>query len=361
MEATMSIHKRYGKRGVTYQVRHTLPDGKKVGPRFKTKKEAELFQAELRLDQGEARGMTRVQRKTTFLQVAESWTRLKDLEHSTKTKIRRDQILRDHLLPKLAHLPVRNIKPSHFRDLVTGWREQGLSPYSIRNHIACARPIFKLAIEDGIITKDPTAGLKLAVAPRRVPTVLTQSECQTLLLNVDDGYRAAFYTLLATGVRISEFMRLKVGDVDFVNKVLRIRKSKTRCGVRDIALSTNDLQVLKAEIERWAHLGGGADAPLFRSVRGKALHYRNLRERVLLPTISRSALPRFTFHDLRRTHATMLVAAGIDPKVVQQRMGHASIETTLKYYAQATEERRIAASEVAVAFLALDEHLLRTA
>jgi len=52
----------------------------------------------------------------------------------------------------------------------------------------------------------------------------------------------------------------------------------------------------------------------------------------------------------------MLVAAGIDPKVVQQRMGHASIETTLKYYAQATEERRIAASEVAVLFLG-SEHV----
>ena len=57
----------------------------------------------------------------------------------------------------------------------------------------------------------------------------------------------------------------------------------------------------------------------------------------------------------------MLVAGGMDPKVVQQRMGHASIETTLEYYAQATKERVVAASEVGVAFLALDEQLLRTA
>ena len=57
----------------------------------------------------------------------------------------------------------------------------------------------------------------------------------------------------------------------------------------------------------------------------------------------------------------MIVAAGLDPKVVEQRMGHESIETTLKYYAQATKERVVAASEVGVAFLALDEQLLRTA
>ena len=356
----MSIHKIPGKKGNSWKKRYRSA-GRQYSTNFPTKKDAELFEAELKLNHDDVRGLTREQRKITFAQLAESWTRLKDLEHAQNTKMRRDQILRDHLLPKLGHLPIRNIKTSHFRDLVTGWREQGLAPYSIRNHIACARPIFKMAIEDGIITKDPTSGLKIPITSRRAKIVLTQNDCRTLLRNVDADYRAAFYTLLVTGVRIGEFMGLKVGDVDFANKVLRIRKSKTRCGVRDIALSTNDLEVLRLEIEKWSHLGGGADAPLFRSQRGKALHYRNMRERVLLPVISRSALPRFTFHDLRRTHASMLVAGGMDPKVVQQRMGHASIETTLKYYAQATKERVVAASEVGVAFLALDEQLLRTA
>lgn len=353
----MSIHKIQGKKGTSWKVRHRF-GGRQFSTNFPTKAAAERFHAELELDRGGIRGLSRDQRNVTFAELADSWTRLKDLEHAPRTKMRRDQILRDHLLPKLGHLPIRSIKNSHFRDLVVGWREKELAPYSIRNHIACARPIFKMAIEDGLITRDPTAGLKIAIAPRRASILLTQNDCQTLLLNVDDAYRTAFYTLLATGVRIGELMSLKVEDVDFANKVLRIRKSKTKCGVRNIALSTNDLNVLRAEIQRWSHLGGGADAPLFRSQRGKPLHYRNMRERVLIPVIRRSALPRFTFHDLRGTHASMLVAAGMDPKVVQQRMGHASIETTLKYYAQATEERRAAASEVAVAFLAVDKQLL---
>lgn len=355
----MSIHKIQGKKVTSWKVRYRF-GGSQFSENFSTKGAAERFQSELKLDRSEIRGLSRDQRRITFAELADSWIRLKDLEHATRTKMRRDQILRDHLLPKLGHLPIRNIKNSHIRDLVVEWREKGLAPYSIRNHIAIARPIFKLAIEDGITTRDPTAGLKIAIAPRRVPIVLTQNDCQTLLLNVDDAYRTTFYTLLTTGIRISELMSLKVKDVDFANKVLRIRTSKTRCGVRDIALSTNDLKVLKAEIQRWSHVGGGADAPLFRSERGKPLHYRNMRERVLIPVIRRSALPRFTFHDLRRTHASMLVAAGMDPKVVQQRMGHTSIETTLKHYAQATEERRVAASEVAVAFLAVDKQLLRS-
>ncbi|MFM8907005.1 MAG: tyrosine-type recombinase/integrase, partial [Actinomycetota bacterium] len=56
--------------------------------------------------------------------------------------------------------------------------------------------------------------------------------------------------------------------------------------------------------------------------------YRNFAQRVLKKIIKTTGLPAFTFHDLRKTHVTMLVEAGYDPKVIQQRMGHANIETT---------------------------------
>jgi len=49
-------------------------------------------------------------------------------------------------------------------------------------------------------------------------------------------------------------------------------------------------------------------------------------------------LPNITFHDLRRTHATILIASGASQKVVQERLGHRSISTTLALYAQGTEQ-----------------------
>ena len=73
--------------------------------------------------------------------------------------------------------------------------------------------------------------------------------------------------------------------------------------------------------------------------------------RVLKNIIKTTGLPAFTFHDLRKTHATMLVEAGSDPKVIQQRMGHANIETTLKFYAQPTKDRLQAAADVATVYL----------
>jgi integrase len=93
---------------------------------------------------------------------------------------------------------------------------------------------------------------------------------------------------------------------------------------------------------------------LIRSPRGKSIHYRNLAERVLKKVISENDLPHFTVRDLRKTHAAMLIAAGIDPKVVQLHLGHASIETTLKYCAKPTRERRQTATNVTFRYITSD-------
>jgi integrase len=346
----MSIHPREGKTGISYQVKWRREDGTQGSRTFRTKKEATVFDAQVTLDDGNARGITTEQRKVTFAKVAATWTGLKDFSHSSNTKRRRDQILRLHVLPELGQLPIRSIKTSHLRTLVASWQRKGLAPYTIRNHIANIRPIFKLAMNDGIITKDPCQGLELDRPSGRKAVILDPEQCQVLLGAVSDHYRRMFYTLLATGLRISELFKLRVGDVNFRAKTVTVRESKTAKGVREINLSENDLKVIKEQISSLVD-SARPESLLFQSPTGKALHYRNVAERVLKKVIKDTGLPRFTFHDLRRTHATMLVAAGIDPKVVQQRMGHESIETTLKYYAQPTKQRREEASQVAVKYI----------
>ena len=350
----MSIHRRAGKNGCSYQVRYRRENGKQASRTFRIKKDAERFEASLVIDDGDIKGLTKEQRKITFAEYATIWQRTKLKRHTPKTKIRRDQILRMHLLPQLGQMPIRSIRNSHIRDLVFQWEIQGLSPQTIRNHVGIARPIFKLAMKDDIITKDPTSGLELGQPSTGLGTILDQAQCQTLLAKVDDHYRRLFYTLLCTGLRIGELFALEVRDVDFTNRWLNVRESKTDKGIRQVDLSENDLQVLRQQIESLGDESSNGTAILFRSPRGRSIHYRNLAERVLKKVISENNLPHFTFHDLRKTHATMLVAAGIDPKVVQQRLGHASIETTLKYYAQPTKERRQTAAHVAVRYLTTD-------
>jgi len=346
----MSITTRKGKFGNSYQVKWRREDGTQGSKTFHTRKEADHFHAEVTLDQGGVRGLTSKDRKITFAEVASTWTAIKDFRHSPNTKRRRDQILRIHVLPTLGQTPIRSIKTSHLRTLVASWQRKGLAPYTVRNHIANIHPIFKLALNDGLIIKDPCQGLELDRPSGSDRVVLDSEQCQVLLGAVSDHYRRMFYTLLVTGLRIGELFKLKVDDVDFRAKTLTVRESKTTKGVREINLSDNDLTVLKEQISSLTN-SNDPESLLFQSPNGKALHYRNVAERVLKKVRKETGLPHFTFHDLRRTHATMLIEAGINPKVVQQRMGHVSIETTLKYYAQATRQGRDEAAQVGVKYI----------
>jgi integrase len=249
-------------------------------------------------------------------------------------------------------MPIRSIRLSHIREIVASWEREQMTAATIRTHMNYMRPVFKLAIQDDIISKDPTTGLQLPSLRHGKGTILDPEQCRTLLSAAPDGYWRAFHILLATGLRIGEFMDLTVGDVDFTRRVLVVKESKTETGKREINLSDNDVEVLKQQIATLGEESNKPDVILFRSTEGNKLVYRNLSQRVLKKIIISTGLPHFTFHDLRKTHATMLVAAGYDPKVVQQRMGHANIETTLKFYAQPTKDRLEAAADVAANYLA---------
>jgi integrase len=84
-----------------------------------------------------------------------------------------------------------------------------------------------------------------------------------------------------------------------------------------------------------AHLATQANAQsdlVFRAPEGGPLHRTTFRERFWLPAVRASVGGPCRFHDLRHTHVALLIAQGEHPKVIQQRLGHASIRTTLDTY-----------------------------
>jgi integrase len=74
------------------------------------------------------------------------------------------------------------------------------------------------------------------------------------------------------------------------------------------------------------------DAPVFCDQRGGWLRKSNVSRRSFIPAIMAAKVPTIRFHDLRHTHATLLLRDGENVKVVSERLGHSSIEITLKYY-----------------------------
>ncbi len=152
-----------------------------------------------------------------------------------------------------------------------------------------------------------------------------------------------------TGLRWSEVAGLTVGCLDVDAGTLTVRRQiarggafappKSRAGNRTLAIPHGLAALLARHIRDLGHDTDGPDALVFRSPRGAPLHYGAWRARVWQPAVERVGLHRVTFHDLRRTNATILVAERVDVKTAQNLLGHADLWTTLAIYARASRGR----------------------
>ena len=156
-----------------------------------------------------------------------------------------------------------------------------------------------------------------------------------------------------TGMRRGEAIGLRWQDVDLENARLSVRRAlipinrevvisepKTAKGRRSIALDPATVEVLKSQAARqldeqhewdeaWVETG-----LVFTAENGQALdpesvsrHFRQAMKKAMLPAIR--------LHDLRHTHATLALQAGVHPKVVSERLGHATVSITLDTYSHA--------------------------
>jgi integrase len=164
-------------------------------------------------------------------------------------------------------------------------------------------------------------------------------------------YYTMFYTLLFSGMRRSELLALRWSDVDLLMCQISVtqtlhhlrggtmvfRQPKTAKGRRMIALSPSLALVLKEHKEKLAaeRIMVGAKLKetdlVFGTPEGKPLlpdSISNAWARV----VKRAGLSHFRLHDARHTHASLLLKQGAHPKIVQERLGHATISTTLDLY-----------------------------
>lgn len=343
MSKTMGIFEKQTKSGIRYQVKWRQLDGLQVSKTFRTLRDAKDFKR--KVEHEKSRGFLPDHRlaKVKFGQFAECEV-FPHLRHSDSTKRRRDGIMRKHILPVLGNLPIAQIQRAHILRIISKWEADGLAPRSIMNHLNVMRPVFNEAMLRDIILKNPMQNIK-PPKPREVHRhPLTPEQCRALLEAIDPNYAYAVHFVLATGVRWSEFANLKIGNFKPFNNLIHVTDSKTEAGVREIPLDPSDTLLISKHIRDTGRDCNNPDSPLFTSPTGKPLHHSNFRRRVFAPACKAAGLKGVTFHDLRRTHATMLVAQGNDAKVVQERMGHRSITTTLTFYAKATEEGRTKAA-----------------
>jgi len=181
-----------------------------------------------------------------------------------------------------------------------------------------------------------------SLAPEDIPQFLEAAQ--------DTPYSVLFYTALYTGMRLGELLGLRWCDVDLDMASLSVVQSLyKRCGVckmiepktshsrRQIAMSPSlALLLRKHKTDQQAQrilLGKPlADSDLvFCHPDGEPLD-PGVVSHTFSKVLKKAGLPHIRFHDLRHTHATLLLKAGIHPKIVSERLGHASVGITLDTY-----------------------------
>ena len=163
---------------------------------------------------------------------------------------------------------------------------------------------------------------------------------------------ALYHLAIKTGMRQGELPGLRWDDIQGNRIQIRqalarsqdgtveLRQPKTPSSVRNISITESDVKVLQkhrtqqAEERLKVGLAWQPTGLVFMTSLGTPLSHRNVL-RQFKALSKRAELPVISFHDLRHTHATMMLEAGVHPKIVQERHGHSKITTTLDTYSHA--------------------------
>jgi site-specific recombinase XerD len=211
--------------------------------------------------------------------------------------------------------------------------ERGLAAATVKRRLACLRAMFVRLVRIGALPASPFAGLELRIRlPARLPRCLGRGEIVALLHAADrapDTTRLATMLLFATGVRVGELASLTIGDIDLMQRSLRIRGKGNR--ERQVFLPDASLaQDVQDYITRRAPQAP-ASQPLLVNAHGRPASAASIRTRVKRLAHRAALARRVTPHMLRHTAATALLEAGIDIRIVQRLLGHRSIATTELY------------------------------
>ena len=324
--------------------------------------EKELRRLLRTLDTGEHVDPTRM----TVREWLEAWLGAIRPEVSPKSHERYSEIVKNFLAPELGALPITKLAPVHISTAYTRWATEGrrdgkgggLSPQSRRHIHRILKSALSRAVEQQVLARNPADAFRkrLPKVERREMVTLTAEQAARLLETIKRN-RVYWPVLIAlsTGMRRGEILALRWKNVDLDRGVARVVESleQTKAALRFKAPKTDkargitlpafaveQLYLLKRQqAEELLALGirQTGDTLVCARADGEPMQPRSLTHEFTRLVARRKEIPRVRFHDLRHSHATQLLLAGVHPKVAQERLGHSTITTTLDLYSHVTE------------------------
>ena len=264
-------------------------------------------------------------------------------------------ICRVHLIPSIGKITLTELKPQHLQNLYSEKLSSGLSARTVQLcHVAIHKAL-KNAVRINSLSRNVADAVQKPKIQRPEMHPMTETDLSRFLDAARQGnYYALFYTYLFTGMRRSELLAIRWCDLDLpgmqisvsrtmqyisgVENHITFKEPKSKKSRRLIALSPSNASILHEHREAQEKMRECLQLP---PITENDLVFSHWDGCPLLPDsithawvklVRKCGLNGIRLHDARHTHATIMLKQGVHPKIVQERLGHSTISTTLDTY-----------------------------
>jgi len=280
------------------------------------------------------------------------------------TRIGYETKIRCYIKPALGDILLKSLRAEHVQKMINDMYSRGLSPKNIRDTYNNVNAAMKRAVAIRLIPYNPCEGVTLPKLKKYRAEVYSPEMIHKLLSIVKgtDMYLPVLL-LVMVGLRRGELLALKWQDIDFKKNILKVRRNmvkgkegfiikapKSEAGIRDIHLGDdvmNELKEARLQYMNDALVYGVGFQNLgfvIRQEDGSPMRPDSMT-RKWIRFLEKNDLPRIRLHDLRHSNATALIKAGVNPRVVQERLGHSDVNITLNTYTHVLPEMDMDAAE----------------
>ncbi|SHJ57272.1 tyrosine-type recombinase/integrase [Propionispora hippei] len=292
--------------------------------------------------------------KTTFAEYIQRWMDMREDNIKATTKRGYKYMTEYHIIPSLGSMRIQKITVANLNDYFKKKLKEGLSACSVVKHRALIHSVFELAVTENAVQSNPVPRCMEILVRHPEAQALTEEQIKALMSTAREVYEKhkghgnkmyqifhLVLTALATGFRRGEIAGLTWDCLNETENTITVKQNlievkggarldtpKTVKSQRTIAVDPSVIQYLK-------ELDDGKSDFIFHTKTGNHLTLSNVHRAFKL-LVKQAGLPKETrFHDLRHTHATLLINKGIDYKAVSERLGHSNVSVTLNRYTHA--------------------------
>ena len=283
----------------------------------------------------------------TVKELLEDW--LKD-HAKPNTRVRTydgyEMIVNKHLIPSLGMIPLHKLTPSHVQNYYTDKLQSGLSNRTVKHHHRILSQALKYGVGLQKVGRNVCGSVKPPVVKNKEMKPLDEYQVNDFIDAVrDHRFYNLFHLAVNTGMRRSELLGLRWKDIDdcniYISQVLHhrtggeiiIEEPKTDRSKRRIDIDPSTAFEL-VQYRQWKESLGVTckrDDLIFADIDGTPFKPSSIT-RTFDRTLKNLGIQGVRFHDLRHTHASLMLKQNVNPKIIQERLGHSSITITMDTY-----------------------------